>query len=475
MKKLTLTLFVFILSLTISSTGQSISTQKEVFYGIDEFIIEQMEIFHVPGLSACIIIGDSIVWNNNYGFMDLENSIPVHDSTLFNVFSIGKSVTAALVMQLWDNLTLDLDQNINDILPFQIDNPYIDNDSISVRMLMSHSASITDNNIEDLILPGDPTITLGYYMENFLNPDGIYYYNGNFYNQQPGTGFHYCTHGPALSGYVVEVLSGMEFHLYAKQNLFMPLQMYDSDWFLDELNIDNLAVGYKYQGGIFVPRPHRGHPAYPGFFLRSTALELANFTIMLLNHGEFQGQSILSAAAVDSMTTIQDPSWGFSYGTTGLALFERDDLGNRIVWGHNGGSIGGYAAQFYFCWDENTGVVITTNSEQYVDPIVEYLFDYADSLMTNILARPCKKMNAMNVYPNPTNDLTSIEFEKLVTGMVTVSIHNVTGQEECIVFSGKRERGTHILKWDPKDFPRGIYFIKLQSDEGIAVRKVIKQ
>jgi CubicO group peptidase (beta-lactamase class C family) len=142
MKELTLTFFVFGFSLILSVTGQSISTQKKVLSGIDEFIIEQMEISHVPGLSACIIIEDSVVWNNNYGFMNLEDSIPVHDSTLFNVFSIGKSVTAACVMQFWDNLSLGLDQNINDILSFQIDNPYIDNDSISVRMLMSHSASI---------------------------------------------------------------------------------------------------------------------------------------------------------------------------------------------------------------------------------------------------------------------------------------------------------------------------------------------
>ena len=42
--------------------------------------------------------------------MNLEDSIPVSDSTLFNIFSIGKSLTAACVMQLWDEGFLGSDR-----------------------------------------------------------------------------------------------------------------------------------------------------------------------------------------------------------------------------------------------------------------------------------------------------------------------------------------------------------------------------
>jgi CubicO group peptidase (beta-lactamase class C family) len=475
MKKLTLALFVFGFSLTLSVTGQSISSQKKDLSGIDEFIIEQMEIFHVPGLSACIIIGDSVVWNSNYGFMNLEDSIPVSDSTLFNVFSIGKSLTSACVMQLWDKQFLGLDQNINDFLPFQIENPWNDADSITARMLMSHSSSINNGNIFNFVTIGDPTIQLEYFLENYLSQGGQYYSTGNYYNAIPGTVFHYDNYGIALNGYLIEPLTGISFNQYARDSLLTPLEMHNSAWFLDELNIDNLAIGYTYSGGNFVPNQHLGHPAYPGLTLRTTALELANFVNMLLNEGVYNGENILSSEAVDSMSTVQNPNWSYSYGIPSLGLFQREDFGDRTVWGHNGGSDAGYAAHFYFCKGENSGIVITTNSEQYVDPIVEYLFDYADSLITNIPARSYKEMSVMNIYPNPTNNLTSIEFEKSVTGNVTLSIYNIRGQEEYIVFRGKKERGTHTLKWDSKDFPSGIYFIKLQTDEGISTQKVIKQ
>ena len=93
MKKLTITFFTAFLILMLSVNGQLNFNPEKANDDIDSFIEEQMDIFHVPGLSACIIIGDSIVWNNNYGYMNLEDSIPVHDSTLFMVFSIGKTVS----------------------------------------------------------------------------------------------------------------------------------------------------------------------------------------------------------------------------------------------------------------------------------------------------------------------------------------------------------------------------------------------
>lgn len=102
---------------------------------------------------------------------------------------------------------------------------------------------------------------------------------------------------------------------------------------------------------------------------------------MLMNEGAYNEVNILSEAAVDSMATIQNPGWYSTYGTTGLGLYRRTDLGDRIVWGHNGGTVAGYAAHFHYCKEENSGVVITTNSEQYVDPIVIQMFEYAGLLV----------------------------------------------------------------------------------------------
>ena len=71
MKKISYSMVAALLLLMLTANGQGSFDQKSPQDEIDEFILEQMEIFHVPGLSACIVIGDSVVWNNNYGFMNL--------------------------------------------------------------------------------------------------------------------------------------------------------------------------------------------------------------------------------------------------------------------------------------------------------------------------------------------------------------------------------------------------------------------
>jgi len=63
MKKLTLTIIVLFAGAVF---GQILKSQNSKFQGIDEYIQEQMQTNHVPGLSAAIIVGDSVVWYNSY-------------------------------------------------------------------------------------------------------------------------------------------------------------------------------------------------------------------------------------------------------------------------------------------------------------------------------------------------------------------------------------------------------------------------
>lgn len=464
MKKITFSALAFVL--VFFAFAQTIRAQSQYRSEIDEFILEQMELFHVPGLSACLVIGDSVVWNNSYGYMNLEDSIPVSDSTLFNVFSIGKSLTAACVMQLWDKQLLGLDQSINDFLPFQIINPWNNADSITPRMLMAHSAGIKDLNMENYIEIGDPTTTLAYFVENYFVEGGEYYSIGNYYSGTPGTYFHYSNFGSALNGYLVEPLTGLSFNDYAQDSLLAPMQMDKSAWFLEELNLENLAVGYRYSGGSFIARPHRGISAYPGVSLRSSALELSNFVIMLLNNGVYKNKIVLSETAIDSMKKIQNPNW-VAFGTACLGMFQRDDYGERIVWGHNGGSDGGYAAHYYFCPDENSGIVITTNSEQYIDPVVEYLFDYALTI-TGTPEKPGNDVNQVNIYPNPVNDRTTVEFKGNVTRLEIV---NISGKVlKAITLNSQNQQ----LTLDLSSLPTGIYFLRLQARDETVTRKITK-
>ncbi|MCF8370004.1 MAG: serine hydrolase [Bacteroidales bacterium] len=465
MKSLKFTLLILGIGLVFSVSGQSNSALSIDTVDLDSFIIANMQNFHVPGLSACVVKDGSVIWNNNYGYMNLQDSTLVGDSTLFNVFSISKSITTACVMQLVDKQIVGLDENINNFLPFQVSNPHNGIDSITPRMLMNHTSTINDWNFNNFVVNGDPAMSLGYFMENYLSATGNFYNTNNFYNQVPGTGYNYDNYGMALLGYLIEPLTGISFHQYVRDSLLTPLGMNSSAWFLNELNVDSVAVGYDYAGGTFTANAHRGHPAYPGIGLRTSALELANFVIMLLNNGSFNNQTILSLASINSMTTVQNSN----LDKYGLGMYKTENYGSRTVWGHNGGG-GGYAAEYYFCKDEESGVVVTTNSEQHIDTIVEYLFDYALNYI-NIVEAPQACNLEMNIYPNPATDIVNIHFDLKKGTEVSLIVRNIIGQDLKHIPLGMRKTGAYQLNCN--EFSSGIYFITLQSGSGRVTKKLV--
>lgn len=353
---------------------------------IDAYIVNEMQMVNKPGLAACIIKDDSIVWQGNYGYAILEDSLPVTDSTLFNAFSIGKSLTAACVMQLWEDSLLTLDEDVNGFLPFQIDNPYVWNDSISARMLMSHSSSIIDHDFYSYVTVGDPAMTLENFLENYLSPEGIYYSSSNFYNGQPGTFVSYCNIGSGLNGLLAEALTGMDFKTYAHENLLNPLDMNRSAWTLAEVNLENLAVGYQYSGNQYIPYAHYGHPAYPGVSLRSNASELSRYALMLLNDGLYDGIQVLEAATIDTMMTPQAPSAYYGLGLNKSDIWNYHGTFQREINGHRGGGQYGYAGEMWICKNDNTAVVYLSNSSTYLVGVTKKLFDYAAMFVISLPA-----------------------------------------------------------------------------------------
>ena len=249
---------------------------------------------------------------------------------------------------------------------------------------MTHTSGIIDFDLYGNVTIGDPSETLSFFLENYLSNAGIYYDTFNFNGYAPGTHYEYSNFGSALNGYLVETLLGDEFKEYADENLLSPLTMDRSSWFLSGLNVENLAIGYDYSGGQYQPNLHYGHPAYPGLSLRSNAYELAQFVIMLLNHGNYFGNAILEPATIDSMTTLQ-----MNQQYTGLGLYRNTiycQTGSKIIWGHSGCGTLGYAAELQFCPDENIGVVYMSNSSNYNDNILNRLFDYAAMIVYADLA-----------------------------------------------------------------------------------------
>lgn len=96
---------------------------------------EIQEILHVPGLTAGIIQGDSLIWQHASGWANLEREIPVNPETLFPIASVTKPFAAILLMQLVAEGKIDLEERVWKFLP-QARIP----SEIKIKHVLSHTS-----------------------------------------------------------------------------------------------------------------------------------------------------------------------------------------------------------------------------------------------------------------------------------------------------------------------------------------------
>ncbi|MDP8238901.1 MAG: T9SS type A sorting domain-containing protein [Candidatus Hatepunaea meridiana] len=76
------------------------------------------------------------------------------------------------------------------------------------------------------------------------------------------------------------------------------------------------------------------------------------------------------------------------------------------------------------------------------------------------------------VYPNPFNNVTTIEFE-VQSGMdIKLDAYNIRGRRVAELYSGKVLSGRHSINWEASDLPAGLYLIKLSTGAFAMVGKV---
>ena len=331
---------------------------------LDTFILETMENYRIPGVATCIVRGGRIGQIGNYGWANIEDEIPVTENTMFLMVSVSKTVTVAAIMQLWEDDEFELDDPINGYIDdFDVIHPDFPEDPITFRMLMTHTSSIADNwgGLRQFFTYGeDSPWALGEFLEEYLVEGGEHYNASNYRrNVRPGTSYHYSSPGIALLGYLVECISGDDFADYCQENIFDPLGMENTSWFLEGLDEDNLAVPYDRNGQ---PYQHCHWPLYPSVTLRTSTHDLAQFLIAMTQYGENGEVRILDSTTVERMFTVEvENAWDpFDSGLIWFRLLHE----NEIYWSH-WGNMSGAGNWISLHPATTTGALIFTNRMHY--------------------------------------------------------------------------------------------------------------
>ena len=155
---------------------------------ISRFAADYMEEKKIPGMAAAIVADGAVVWAAGWGWSDIAAGRPMTADTIINIASITKTVTNAAILQLRDEGRFDLDDPVNDYLPFEVVHPGHPTTPITFRHLLTHTAALGDGDAYDASYAcGDPQVSLADWLEGYFTPGGPYYdAEQNFLDHEPG-------------------------------------------------------------------------------------------------------------------------------------------------------------------------------------------------------------------------------------------------------------------------------------------------
>jgi hypothetical protein len=76
-------------------------------------------------------------------------------------------------------------------------------------------------------------------------------------------------------------------------------------------------------------------------------------------------------------------------------------------------------------------------------------------------------------YPNPFNSSTIINYQLQITSQVKLVVYDNLGREIDVLVNEKQSAGTYEAEWDGTNYPSGVYFYKLITDDFSETRKMV--
>jgi CubicO group peptidase (beta-lactamase class C family) len=201
-----------------------------------------------------------------------------------------------------------------------------------------------------------------------------------------------------ILGAIVEVVSGNSLDTFLKENLFDPLEMTDTSFYLPDSKKDRLTTVYIYsednglkrapykgtfdsQGSHYIDGPKKSFSGGAG--LLSTSSDYYNFLLMILNEGKYENLQILSRKSIEIMTKDNLTEGIFPYAGMGHGLGVQvvNNRAKLSVLGSNGELIGGGAYRTEY-WIDSQEDLIGIILVQIREP--QYLLRFHDTIKTLI-------------------------------------------------------------------------------------------
>jgi CubicO group peptidase (beta-lactamase class C family) len=346
----------------------------------------------IAGCQFTVVRGGHVAYHRSLGLMDREAQTPMADDAIFRIYSMTKPIASVALMQLYERGLFQLLDPVHRYIPewrtLQV-GLVGDDDAITLvkpqRPMNMRDVLMHTTGLPGGLFPGSPIDAA---FNEALQAQGggqtletvttlLAEHPLKFH---PGTQWNYGL-STDIVGRLVEILSGLPFDEYLQREIFDPLGMVDTGFYVPENSLPRLAACYQYRpantpllmegsfaNGILRPRSYLSGAGG----LVSTTADYVAFCQMLANGGQLDGRRVLGRKTLELMTvnhlaggaTLQD----MAIGGFGEAGFEGVGfgLGFAIGLGPAATTMAGSAGDFYWGGAASTAFWVDPSEDLFV-------------------------------------------------------------------------------------------------------------
>jgi CubicO group peptidase (beta-lactamase class C family) len=280
----------------------------------------------LPGAVVSIVRDGNVVHESAVGYQDREEASEMAPDAIFRIASQTKAIVSVGVLMLQERGHLLISDPLSKYLPEYAESTVavpegdgytvvLADRPITIRHLLLHTAGIGYGygpGADEWAAAG----IQGWYFGHREEPirETVRRMAALPMDAHPGESYVYGYNTDIL-GALIEVVSGQALNEFLRENVFEPLDMRDTHFYLPEHKRDRLAVVYSMTENGLVRSPDESAMEAQGAYvdgprmsfsggagLLSTARDYTRFLQMMLNGGELNGVRLLSPTTVRLMT-----------------------------------------------------------------------------------------------------------------------------------------------------------------------------
>ncbi len=362
---------------------------------------------YIAGGVALIAKDNQIVYNEAVGFSDRKKTKPLKVDDIFRMASMTKTITTMAVMQLYEDGKLNVTDPVSKYIPEFTNSQVVEKfdsetkeytakpakSELTIHHLLTHTSGIPYYTGHPVAGPiyAPHGIVESWTKNPVVLKENIAKIGGVPLIHEPGTKYTYGLSIDIL-GRIVEVISGKSLDTYFMENIFTPLEMKDTYFYLPDSHKNRLVDLWITEDLDISVFPDWAREDFPingaktyfsgGGGLSSTAMDYLKFANSILNKGSSDKHKLLKKETVAMMMqnqidTVTGPN-GAKFGYGGSVYIK--DSNNGIKAGRFGW--GGFFQTIYWVDPErNIVAILLTNARN--TPKWGELFNRFEEIVNN--------------------------------------------------------------------------------------------